>query len=110
MRNTAEAGTPRAWQGKQIPLQARIVTVADTFDAMTTTRPYQQAMEIDYVVGRIRLYAGARYDPVVVEAFLRAYEKGNLMPIPVRPALEEPEEPRAWWKRCEPRIPVPRSA
>ena len=86
-------GYPEGLAGEQIPLQARIVTVADTFDAMTTTRPYQQAMEIDYVVERIRQYAGARYDPVVVEAFVRAYEKGDLTPIPVRPALEEPEEP-----------------
>ena len=68
------------------------MTVADTFDAMTTTRPYQKAMEIDFVVDRIRQYAGARYDPGGRGAFVRAYEKGNLMPIPVRPALEEPED------------------
>jgi HD-GYP domain-containing protein (c-di-GMP phosphodiesterase class II) len=86
-------GYPEGLRGEEIPLQARIVTVADTFDAMTTTRPYQQAMETDYVVGTIRHYAGARYDPLVVEAFVRAYEKGDLVPIPVRPALEEPEEP-----------------
>ena len=74
-------------------MQARIVTVADTFDAMTTTRPYQQAMENEYVVERIRQFAGIRYDPKVVEAFVRAWKKGNLLPIPVRPALEEPELP-----------------
>jgi response regulator RpfG family c-di-GMP phosphodiesterase len=60
---------------------------------MTTTRPYQQAMENEYVVERIKQFAGIRYDPVVVEAFVRAWEKGNLAPIPVRPALEEPELP-----------------
>ena len=70
------------------------MTVADTFDAMTTTRPYQKAMEMDYVVERIKQFAGARYDPVVVEAFVLAYEKGNLTPIPVRPPLEEPEDSR----------------
>jgi HD-GYP domain-containing protein (c-di-GMP phosphodiesterase class II) len=86
-------GYPEGLRGEEIPLQARIVTVADTFDAMTTTRPYQQAMETDYVVGMIRRYAGARYDPLVVDAFVRAYEKADLVPIPVRPALEEPEEP-----------------
>jgi HD-GYP domain-containing protein (c-di-GMP phosphodiesterase class II) len=84
-------GYPEGLKGEEIPLQARIVTVADTFDAMTTTRPYQQAMEIDYVVKRIRQFAGARYDPVVVDAFVRAYEKGDLMPIPAAPAPEEPE-------------------
>ncbi len=87
-------GYPEGLRGEEIPLQARIVTVADTFDAMTTTRPYQQAMETDYVVERIRNYAGARYDPLVVEAFVRAYAKKDLAPIPGRPALEEPEEPR----------------
>ncbi len=86
-------GYPEGLRGEEIPLQARIVTVADTFDAMTTTRPYQQAMETDYVVGMIRHYAGARYDPQVVDAFVRAYEKADLVPIPVRLALEEPEEP-----------------
>ena len=87
-------GYPEGLRGEEIPMQARIVTVADTFDAMTTTRPYQQAMETDYVVERIKQFAGARYDPVVVAAFVRAYAKGQLTPIPVRPALEEPED--AW--------------
>ncbi len=87
-------GYPEGIAGEEIPLQARIVTVADTFDAMTTTRPYQKAMETDYVVERIRQYAGARYDPVVVDAFVRAYEKGDLVPIPVRLAIEEPVEPQ----------------
>jgi HD-GYP domain-containing protein (c-di-GMP phosphodiesterase class II) len=86
-------GYPEGLKGEEIPMQARIVTVADTFDAMTTTRPYQQAMENEYVVERIKQFAGIRYDPVVVEAFVRAWEKGNLAPIPVRPALEEPELP-----------------
>ena len=87
-------GYPEGLRGEEIPLQARIVTVADTFDAMTTTRPYQHAMETDYVVERIKQFAGARYDPVVVAAFVKAYEKGNLTPIPVRPPLEEPEDSR----------------
>jgi HD-GYP domain len=86
-------GYPEGLKGEEIPLQARIVTVADTFDAMTTTRPYQQAMETRYVVERIKHFAGARYDPIVVEAFVRACEKGNLTPIPLRPALEEQEAP-----------------
>jgi putative nucleotidyltransferase with HDIG domain len=76
-------GYPDGLAGERIPLQARIVSVADTFDAMTTTRPYQKAMEIDFVVDRIRQFAGVRYDPRVVQAFLRAWEKGELMPIPV---------------------------
>lgn len=76
-------GYPEGLSGERIPMQARIVSVADTYDAMTTTRPYQKAMEIGYVVERIRQFAGVRYDPVVVKAFLSAYEKGDLAPIPV---------------------------
>ena len=82
-------GYPDGLAGERIPLQARIVSVADTFDAMTTTRPYQKAMEIDFVVDRIRQFAGVRYDPRVVQAFLRAYEKGDLMPIPVEVSSED---------------------
>ncbi len=76
-------GYPEGISGERIPLQARIVSVADTYDAMTTTRPYQKAMEIGYVVERIRQFAGVRYDPAVVTAFVAAYEKGDLAPIPV---------------------------
>ena len=85
-------GYPEGLKKVQIPLQARIVAVADTFDAMTTTRPYQQAMAIDHVVDRIRQLAGGRFDPDVVAAFLRSYERGDLVPIPLPVPFEEPEE------------------
>jgi putative nucleotidyltransferase with HDIG domain len=85
-------GYPDGLKGDQIPLQARIVTVADTFDAMTTTRPYQKAMEIDFVMSRIQSLVGSRFEPNVVAAFMRAYKKGDLVPIPVT-LPEEPEEP-----------------
>ena len=87
-------GYPEGLKGEQIPLQARIVTVADTFDAMTTTRPYQKAMEIAFVISRIQSLVGSRFEPSVVAAFVRAYEKGDLVPIPVTsPPVEEAEEP-----------------
>ncbi len=85
-------GYPEGLKGEEIPLQARIVTVADTFDAMTTTRPYQKAMEMDFVVNRIRQFAGIRFEPSIVDAFLRAFEKGALVPIPIQPP-EETELP-----------------
>ena len=84
-------GYPDGLKGEAIPMQARIVTVADTFDAMTTTRPYQKAMEIGYVVERIKSFSGIRYDPVVVEAFLRAYAVGKFAP-PAREEILEPAE------------------
>ena len=79
-------GYPDGLAGEDIPLQARIVSVADTFDAMTTTRPYQRAMDIRFVFQRLRDLAGNRFDPDVVEALIHSYEKGELVPI----AREEP--------------------
>lgn len=74
-------GYPEGLKGEEIPLQARIVTVADTFDAMTTTRPYQKAMELQFVVDRIRQFAPSRFDPRIVEAFVSAWEHGRIVPI-----------------------------
>jgi HD-GYP domain-containing protein (c-di-GMP phosphodiesterase class II) len=59
-------------------MQARIVAIADTFDAMTTNRPYQKAMEIHYVVEKIRSFGGTRFDPRVVEAFANAVQRGDI--------------------------------
>jgi HD-GYP domain-containing protein (c-di-GMP phosphodiesterase class II) len=72
-------GYPDNLKGEEIPMQARIVAVADTFDAMTTNRPYQKAMDIAYVVQKIRELAGNRYDPVVVEAFAAAVKHGDVV-------------------------------
>jgi methyl-accepting chemotaxis protein len=66
--------------GEEIPMVARIIGVADTFDAMTTTRPYQQAMTLDYVLQKMRSMSGSRFDPVVVEAFTAAVEAGDISP------------------------------
>jgi putative nucleotidyltransferase with HDIG domain len=74
-------GYPDGLSGEDIPLQARIVSVADTFDAMTTTRPYQRAMDIRFVFQRLRDLAGNRFDPAIVEALINSYEKGELVPI-----------------------------
>jgi HD-GYP domain-containing protein (c-di-GMP phosphodiesterase class II) len=71
-------GYPDGLQGEQIPMQARIVSIADTFDAMTTNRPYQKAMELAYVVEKIKSFAGTRFDPRVVEAFAQAVKRGDI--------------------------------
>jgi HD-GYP domain-containing protein (c-di-GMP phosphodiesterase class II) len=57
---------------------ARIIAVADSFDAMTTPRPYQAAMNSDYVVDILRRLAGSRYDPAVVEALGELVSSGAL--------------------------------
>ena len=78
------AGYPQGLKGDQIPMQARIVSVADTFDAMTTDRPYQRAMQFDDALSRIRSFVGTRYDGRVVDALVEACETGQITPGRVR--------------------------
>jgi HD-GYP domain-containing protein (c-di-GMP phosphodiesterase class II) len=72
-------GYPDNLKEDQIPMQARIVAIADTFDAMTTNRPYQKAMEISYVVEKVKSFAGSRFDPRVVDAFVQAVRRGDIV-------------------------------
>ena len=73
-------GYPDGLKGEEIPLLARIVSVADTFDAMTTTRPYQKAMQITYVINRIQSLAGTRFDRRITDVLVKAYQNGDLLP------------------------------
>lgn len=72
-------GYPYGMKGEEIPIMARIVMVADTFDAMTTNRPYQMGMDPEYVVRIINSLAGTKFDPVVVDALTKTFERGELM-------------------------------
>jgi putative nucleotidyltransferase with HDIG domain len=71
-------GYPQGLKGDEISIQARIISVADTFDAMTTDRPYQKAFELDAALERIRSFVGTRYDARVVEALVKACEEGQI--------------------------------
>ena len=71
-------GYPYGLKGDQIPLMPRIITVADTFDAMTTNRPYQAAMDPEYVIRIINSLASTKFDPQVVAALTRAFQSGKL--------------------------------
>jgi putative nucleotidyltransferase with HDIG domain len=71
-------GYPYGLQGPQIPLMARIIGVADTLDAMTTNRPYQSAMDLDYALDKIKGLAGTKFDAVVVNALDAAITAGRL--------------------------------
>jgi HD-GYP domain-containing protein (c-di-GMP phosphodiesterase class II) len=73
-------GYPQGLKGEEIPMQARIVSVADTFDAMTTERPYQAAMELEAALTRLKSFVGTRYDARVVAAFIAACEAGKIRP------------------------------
>ncbi|HUN87695.1 MAG TPA: HD domain-containing phosphohydrolase [Terriglobales bacterium] len=71
-------GYPYGLKGNEIPLSARIIAVADTFDAMTTNRPYQAAHEPEYAVKIINTLARNRLDPRVVAALTKIFERGEL--------------------------------
>jgi putative nucleotidyltransferase with HDIG domain len=83
-------GYPDALRGEQIPLAARIVAVADTFDAVTTSRPYQRAYDEAFAVETIRRLTGTRFDAKVVTAFLQAFEAGEIAASPVVAAPPHP--------------------
>lgn len=72
-------GYPHGLRGDDVPLMARIIAVADTFDAMTTNRPYQAAMDPDYVIRIITSLAKNKFDPQAVAALTSAHRKGELM-------------------------------
>jgi two-component system cell cycle response regulator len=64
-------GYPDGTRGDDIPLGARIVSVCDAYDAMTSDRPYQRTMTPDEAIAELRRCAGTQFDPTVVAAFCR---------------------------------------
>jgi len=72
------SGYPLGMKGEQIPISARIVAVADAFDAMTTNRPYQKAMPFDKAIGRLLELSERVYDRKVVTALAEAFRAGAL--------------------------------
>jgi putative nucleotidyltransferase with HDIG domain len=73
-------GYPDDLRGKEIPLMARVIAVADAFDAMTTHRPYQRAMTFAQAQDRLNELKAKVFDERVVEAFNRAYQQGMIVP------------------------------
>jgi putative two-component system response regulator len=69
-------GIPDGLAGAEIPLEARIAAVADTFDAMTSVRPYRPGVPLQATLNELRRCAGAQFDPLVVDAFLSAIDAG----------------------------------
>lgn len=71
-------GYPDGLTGESIPLIGRIIAVADTYDAMTSARPYRGACTPEYACQEIKKNMGTQFDPRVAEAFLHAFSKGNI--------------------------------
>ena len=86
-------GYPQGLKGDEIPLMGLIVAVADTFDAMTTDRPYQRAMKFEEAVERIQSFVGTRYDERVVAAFSAACQEGQIRPGSVKLKRQVATEP-----------------
>ncbi|HTA41743.1 MAG TPA: HD domain-containing phosphohydrolase [Bryobacteraceae bacterium] len=89
-------GYPYGLQGDQIPLLARVIAVADTFDALTTNRPYQQAHTPDQTLQIIKNLAGKRLDPLAVQALLAVHARGEIKIQRFtikRPIAPQPAEP-----------------
>jgi HD-GYP domain-containing protein (c-di-GMP phosphodiesterase class II) len=81
-------GYPDRLRSDEIPLIARIISVADTLDAMTTNRPYQKALSFEYARQKITMNAGVKYDPEVVAAFNEAIKRGHLVVKVAHPPQE----------------------
>jgi HD-GYP domain-containing protein (c-di-GMP phosphodiesterase class II) len=73
-------GYPGGLAGEQIPVEARILAVADTFDAMTSDRAYRRALSPERAVAELRRCAGTQFDPEVVAVFTRAWRDGAFEP------------------------------
>jgi len=72
-------GYPDGLKGEEIPFVARIIAVADTFDAITSDRPYRQKKMAEVAVQIIKDNSGTQFDPVITSAFLLTYRKGKLI-------------------------------
>jgi len=90
-------GYPRGLKGDEIPLLPRIIAVADTFDAVTTNRPYQQAHEPVDALQILHKLAGKRLDEKAVAAFTAVFERGEVrvprkLPFMAPPMVPDPVE------------------
>ena len=77
------SGYPDGKKGEEIPIEARIVSLADYFDALATARPYKQALSKEESIAYVKNMSGKKFDPKVVEAFLKVvddYYSQNIRP------------------------------
>lgn len=84
------SGYPDGLQGEGIPLEARIISVADTFDALTSERPYRPSMSLAEAKAELRRVSGSQLDPDCVKAFLNVLQDGRLTPRRDDAILAEP--------------------
>ena len=78
-------GYPKRKKGEEIPLIARIIAVADSFDAMTSDRPYRKGFTEDYALTELHANIGSQFDGRVIDAFMKAYQSGKVATRRERP-------------------------
>lgn len=83
-------GYPRGLRGDQVPLATRIVSAVDSWDAMTTTRPYRDGLPTEVAVAELRAHSGTQFDARVVEALLAEVEPACTAPAPAAAPTTEP--------------------
>jgi HD-GYP domain-containing protein (c-di-GMP phosphodiesterase class II) len=71
-------GYPSGLKGEEIPLIARVISVADTYDAMVSTRPYRKGLDPKIAYDEIVKHSGTQFDPEVVEAFKVAFSREKM--------------------------------
>jgi HD-GYP domain-containing protein (c-di-GMP phosphodiesterase class II) len=69
-------GYPAGLSGRRIPIEARILAIADAFDAMISPRPYRHALTHDHALAEVEAGAGSQFDPVAAEFFVAAWAEG----------------------------------
>ena len=86
-------GYPGGLKGEEIPMEARIIGVADAFSAMTADRPYRKRMSLDEACAELERCAGTQFDPIVVRLFVEEVRKNPPAPNgdPLHDALSDPE-------------------
>lgn len=71
-------GYPHRLRGGRIPLEARILSIADAFDAMTSTRAYREALPVDDALEELERCAGTQFDPALAETFVEGWRRGSI--------------------------------
>ncbi|QSX08001.1 HD-GYP domain-containing protein [Alkalibacter rhizosphaerae] len=73
------SGYPKGLKSFEIPIEAKIITVVDIYDAVTTDRPYRKALSEEEAIDILRKEAGTRLDPLLVDAFIKLHREGRLI-------------------------------
>lgn len=74
-------GYPKGLSGEEIPIEGRLLAVSDTFDAMTSSRPYRSGVDPEAAIHEIKRCSGTQFDPDIVGAFLEVWNAGGLQSI-----------------------------